>query len=998
MSFPNISLDRGNIDPSCSAKSSNSSLAVNEQSVFDHHSSKLRKKLSSNTTFSDEDISDDTVSSSDGSFKPPVLSDYANALLQDPSAAPSKTSKLKARLAAVVGIGSNPSASVPPTNSSNSIISNPTSTIHASTSSPISSSASSSATSLRLGSGFTGSIHSHHHMHQFMSPRTGRSPINGTRQQHEIQRHLNRVRLEQKSISEDDLKGLANGRLRHYSSAGSNNSLEGRQQTSPSLDTPLAVSKSTGSLSNNVSTFDYSSGMENDSSTVRNTADEMEPAPAGEKSPVTAMSPPSDHSEILAESPRLASSDYGYKQSASQEYNPVNGGLATPGFTRSTNTRTNMSTVRVKRIGRGLGPPKRAPRRESEEGFTDDASNPDNSEEIDISRLEKSSSTPNEHDGIKISTSPPLNDAMTDSPGNPQETFSENPRPALISQLSQSSVVQQDPSTKPKSPVNQPVSSELDSTKPSSEQSSEAPVLDRLDAIESEAARKRRSELYDTAGRAHAIPDIDEREEKVKSPMELEREQTLERQHQELRHYLEIQEQLILQQQKQLQSQQQQQQQQQQEQQQQQQQQMQQQQASFQGNSEDPVKIQLQQQQLMMMQQQQQKPSVSQPQPPSRKQKNVIYVNHQPYQRLELIGRGGSSKVYKAQASTGKIYAIKRVSCDDDIDYSVLKGFKGEIDLLQRLKSEDRVVKLIDYEMRTSSIYVIMECGEIDLAHVLNARLSYPLDISFVRYYAVEMLHCVEAVHRHDIVHSDLKPANFLLVKGMLKIIDFGIANVVPDYTSNVHRDTQIGTPNYMAPEALLDANHVYASSSGKSNENKSNDTNNDKKNNVNNRNSIISLNNSNIHAPIPLPTKPAPTKFKVGRPSDVWSCGCIIYQMIYGRPPYGAYQGTQRMLAIMNPKVPIAYPKQGLGQVRVPKEAIETIKGCLERDPTQRMTIDTAMNGSFLNPQAVDRRFIQDLLVHAVKYGAERGAAVNGKELELLTDNVWKKIQASNI
>lgn len=395
----------------------------------------------------------------------------------------------------------------------------------------------------------------------------------------------------------------------------------------------------------------------------------------------------------------------------------------------------------------------------------------------------------------------------------------------------------------------------------------------------------------------------------------------------------------------------------------------------------DPIQLQ---QQYMLMQQQQQQQQQVQPTREGRKTKNTIYVNGQAYQRLELIGRGGSSKVYKVQSSNGKLYAIKRVSCDDDIDHMVLKGFKGEIDLLQRLNDEDRVVKLIDYEMRMSSIYVVMECGEIDLAHVLNARLSQPLDISFVRYYANEMLHCVAAVHRHDIVHSDLKPANFLLVKGMLKIIDFGIANVVPDYTSNVHRDTQIGTPNYMAPEALLDANNMGMPGSKTSDESSSNK-----------RNSVVSLNNSNIYAPS---SKPEPSKFKVGRPSDVWSCGCIIYQMIYGRPPYGGYQGTQRMLAIMNPKVRITYPKTGLGQVRVPKEAIEAIKGCLDRDPTQRMTIDQAMNGSFLNPQAVDRRFIQDLLVHAVKYGAERGTAVNEKELELLTDNVWKKIQATNL
>ena len=86
-------------------------------------------------------------------------------------------------------------------------------------------------------------------------------------------------------------------------------------------------------------------------------------------------------------------------------------------------------------------------------------------------------------------------------------------------------------------------------------------------------------------------------------------------------------------------------------------------------------------------------------------------------------------------------------------------------------------------------------------------------------------------------------------------------------------------------------------------------------------------------------------------------------------------------ILAIMNPKVRITYPKTGLGQVRVPKEAIEAIKGCLDRDPTQRMTIDQAMNGSFLNPQAVYRRFIQDLLVHAVTYRRPAGYGCQRKK-----------------
>lgn len=904
----------GNGDPSCSAKSSTSSLAVH-----DRHT--VRSK-NSNTTFSDEDVSDDTVSSSDGPVKSPVLSDYAKALLQ--------ASKLKTRLAAAVGIGSNshtPSSTAAANNaagiSSSSASSSPSSsTLQASSSATPAPSAFSSTSSLRLGNAFSGSIVIPHHKLQLVAPRAGASPINGSRQQHEIQRHLNRVKLEQKSTSEDDLRSLANApsqgngaRLRHYSSTGSNNSLDHDKAIAANRDGPLNVSRSTGSLRTNVPIFDSSDQpvkSSHDEKPATTVANNGSPNVSPQQQPVVADPSPK----------------------------PVENVLATPAFTRS-NPRNQLSTVRVKRFGRGLGPPKRTVRRDSEEGLTD----ADNSEEL------KEPVTPTQQPVPELEPEPAV--------GTPEPEFSHPPSA--------------EPSSPPSTdPVSDPVSDPVPDPVPE--------VPDKLDATESDAARKRRSELYDAAERAHAFPEEDKNT--PKSEVEIEREKTLEHQHQELRHYLQLQEQLIQQQQQQqmqLQSQQLQQQ-----------------------HQQDPVAVQLQQQQYMMMQQQQQQgqpvqPSASQPQPPSRKQKNMIYVNGQSYQRLELIGRGGSSKVYKAQSGNGKIYAIKRVSCDDDIDLTVLKGFKGEIDLLQRLKSEDRVVKLIDFEMRANSIYVIMECGEIDLAHVLNARLSHPLDISFVRYYAVEMLHCVSAVHRHDIVHSDLKPANFLLVKGMLKIIDFGIANVVPDYTSNVHRDTQIGTPNYMAPEALLDANHVYAKPADPKN-NDSNDTKNDKKSNGNNRNSIISLNNSNIHAPIPPPSKPAPTKFKVGRPSDVWSCGCIIYQMIYGRPPYGGYQGTQRMLAIMNPKVQIAYPKQGLGQVRVPKEAIEVIKGCLERDPTQRMTIDTAINGSFLNPQAVDRKFIQDLLAHAVKYGAERGLAMKDNELDLLTDNVWKKIQASNL
>jgi serine/threonine-protein kinase TTK/MPS1 len=70
------------------------------------------------------------------------------------------------------------------------------------------------------------------------------------------------------------------------------------------------------------------------------------------------------------------------------------------------------------------------------------------------------------------------------------------------------------------------------------------------------------------------------------------------------------------------------------------------------------------------------------------------------------------------------------------------------------------------------------------------------------------MLEAVHAVHLENVVHTDLKPANFVLVKGRLKIIDFGIAKAVANDTVNIQRDQQIGTVNYMSPEAIQRMNN----------------------------------------------------------------------------------------------------------------------------------------------------------------------------------------------
>ena len=353
--------------------------------------------------------------------------------------------------------------------------------------------------------------------------------------------------------------------------------------------------------------------------------------------------------------------------------------------------------------------------------------------------------------------------------------------------------------------------------------------------------------------------------------------------------------------------------------------------------------------------------------PSEEHRKKTIIINGNQYEKLELLGRGGTSKVYKVKAlSNNRLYAIKKVTFDQ-FDESCVKGFKGEIDLLIRLRNADRVVKLIDHAIGEGSIYLVMECGDIDLAHVLQNKLNMknPMDLNFVKYHAIEIFKCVGAVHGAGIVHSDLKPANFLFVRGILHIIDFGIANAVPDHTANIYRESQIGTPNYMAPEALVEVNQTFPGlpiSEHKQQEQRN--------------------------------------TWKVGKPSDVWSCGCIIYQMIYGKPPYGGYSGNQRIMAIMNPQVKISFPPKS-GDVVVPQSAINLMQNCLSRNPNERWTIDECLNSDFLNPKVVSECFIRDLVHLAVNYGYNK--RVNGAGpmttdvYDALVDSVLNQIENLN-
>ena len=209
------------------------------------------------------------------------------------------------------------------------------------------------------------------------------------------------------------------------------------------------------------------------------------------------------------------------------------------------------------------------------------------------------------------------------------------------------------------------------------------------------------------------------------------------------------------------------------------------------------------------------------------------------YGVVSKIGEGGMGVVYLARHATlGRPAAVKVLRSALSSNQDIVSRFFNEARAATAIR-DPGVVEVYDFgflEDRTA--YIIMEYleGESLAARMRRGRCSVPVALAIIRAIA----RALHAVHDHSIIHRDLKPDNVFLVPDSeipsgdrIKLLDFGIAKItaVSD-ASRTSTGTVLGTPLYMSPEQCRGAGEV-------------------------------------------------------DHRSDLYSLGCIAYELLCGQPPF---------------------------------------------------------------------------------------------------------------
>ncbi|XP_024368270.1 CBL-interacting protein kinase 23 isoform X2 [Physcomitrium patens] len=181
------------------------------------------------------------------------------------------------------------------------------------------------------------------------------------------------------------------------------------------------------------------------------------------------------------------------------------------------------------------------------------------------------------------------------------------------------------------------------------------------------------------------------------------------------------------------------------------------------------------------------------------------------YDLGKTLGEGTFAKVKVAKhLDTGALVAIKILDKEKILKHRMVEQIKREISTMKLVK-HPYVVQLLEVMASRTKIYIVLEYvtgGELFNKIAKQGRLSE----TEARKYFHQLIDAVDYCHSRQVFHRDLKPENLLLdAEGNLKISDFGLSALPQQFREDGLLHTTCGTPNYVAPEVIMDKGYSGA-------------------------------------------------------------------------------------------------------------------------------------------------------------------------------------------
>ncbi len=246
------------------------------------------------------------------------------------------------------------------------------------------------------------------------------------------------------------------------------------------------------------------------------------------------------------------------------------------------------------------------------------------------------------------------------------------------------------------------------------------------------------------------------------------------------------------------------------------------------------------------------------------------------------LGRGGMGVVYLARDPTlDRPVAIKSLPPDMMSDAATRSRLKREAKVLASLNHPNIAAIYEELEQPEAGGYLVLEYvpGQTLAERIAWGRLTLEEALPI----ALQIAEAVSAAHGKGVIHRDLKPGNIKIDdEGLVKVLDFGIAKTVEagvcDEDSTITLPGRIiGTPSYMSPEQAR----------GKT----------------------------------------------IDHRSDIWSFGCVLYEMLTGQPPFKGETSSDTLAGILETEPDWRQlPESTPANVRV------LLRRCLEKDARRRL------------------------------------------------------------